>query len=226
MQFRQITGVFATETYLREPRIPVAGARLRLRPDWADFERVWLGACPYLLNHQRGQVVGKVSTVWHDAGAGYRFVADLPVDDAEPIERVIQYLREYDQGIRGLFSPSYRLTRVEPVGRDADGAPLFDGGWMLAEISDETVPLDVRAKADAPETEQRALADPSEADLWARMGLTNEPDLDPSAAGLVSMRSVGQGWVSPKLLTDATSRREINIEEPLIRALGAGRMMA
>ena len=87
MNTRQITGVFATEKYLPEPRLP-GKAKLRLRPDWADFTRVGIGAVPYLLNHDKAEVVGKVVQAWYQQNEGYRFVADLPVDDVHPIERV------------------------------------------------------------------------------------------------------------------------------------------
>ena len=147
MKTRQITGVFATEKYLPEPRLP-GKAKLRLRPDWADFTRVGIGAAPYLLNHDKAEVVGKVAQAWHAGGEGYRFVADLPVDDDYPIERVVNYLREFDQGIRGLFSVGFRVTDVQRVGIDDAGYTLYDGAWMLSEISDMTVVEDTDARAD------------------------------------------------------------------------------
>ena len=147
MKTRQITGVFATEKYLPEPRLPRKG-KLRLRPDWADFTRVGIGAVPYLLNHDKAEVVGKVVQAWYQEHEGYRFVADLPVDDDHPIARVVNYLNEFDQGIRGLFSVGYRITDVQRVGTDNDGYTLYDGAWMLSEISDMTVVEDTDARAD------------------------------------------------------------------------------
>ena len=149
MKIHRITGVFATEKYLPEPRLPKGGL-LRLRADLADFSRVAIGAVSYHLNHNFGEVVGKVVEAWYEPGEGYRFVAHLPLDDDEPIQRVVNYIREFDQGIRGRFSPGYRVTRVEPAGRSANGIPLYDGAWMLTEISDMTVPADTDAVADVP----------------------------------------------------------------------------
>ena len=215
MKTRQITGVFATEKYLPEPRIPVDGALLRLRPDWADFSRVLINAVPYLLDHDKGRVVGKVVQAWHQAGEGCRFVADIPVDDAEPIERVVQYLRQFDQGIRGLFSPGYRIIDVEPAGRNANGRPLFDGAWMLSEVSDMTVPADTDARADG--SAYRGMADDR---VWSLMGLQAAPEPD----SMVSMRGIGHGSISPDALERlARAHREFNIKDPLIRALGARR---
>ena len=149
MKTRQITGVFATEKYLPEARLP-GKSKVRLRPDWGDFTRVFIGAVPYLLNHDKAEVVGKVMQAWHAVGEGYRFIADLPVDDENPIERVVNYLREFDQGIRGLFSLGFRITDVQRVGLDDDGYTLYDAAWMLSEISDMTVVEDTDARADAP----------------------------------------------------------------------------
>ena len=147
MKTRQITGVFATEKYLMEARLP-GNSKLRLRPDWADFSRVAIGAVPYLLNHDKAEVVGKVVQAWHAGDEGYRFVADLPVDEVDPIERVVNYLREFDQGIRGLFSLGFRITDVQRTGVDAAGFTLWDAAWMLSEISDMTVVEDTDARAD------------------------------------------------------------------------------
>ena len=215
IRMRQITGVFATEKYLPEPRIPVAGALLRLRGDLADFGRVAIDAAPYLLNHDRGAVVGKIAQAWYDVREGCRFVADLPIDEQEPIERVVQYLREFDQGIRGLFSPGYRITDIEPAGRSAAGNPMFDGAWMLSEISDMTVPADTDARADA----YRGLTDDR---VWNLMGLKAVDDQDPE--GLVSLRGIGHGAIAMDVIERvARNSNDINIKDALIKALRARR---
>ena len=215
MQTRQITGVFATEKYLPEPRIPVPAALLRLRGDLADFGRVAIDAAPYLLDHDKGKVVGKIVQAWYDVREGCRFVADLPIDEQEPIERVVQYLREFDQGIRGLFSPGYRITDIEPAGRSADGNPLFDGAWMLSEISDMTVPADTDARADA----YRALSNER---VWHLMGLKTVAEPEPD--GLVSLRGIGHGAIGTEVVERlARKSMDIDIKTPLIKALRARR---
>ena len=200
MRTRPITGVFATEKYLPEPRL--GGALMRLRGDSADFSRVLNNAAPYLLNHDKGMVVGKVVRAWYEPNEGFRMVADLPVDDAEPIDRVIQYFREYDQGIRGLFSPGYLVTEIEHAGRAASGVAMFDAAWMLTEVSDMSVPADIDARADA---------------VRALMSIDDIPEPE----GLLSLRGLGQGTISPEVLAAVAGAREFNIQHPLTEALRA-----
>ena len=215
MRTRQITGLFATEEYFPEPRLQ--GALLRLRPDWMNVSRVQDDAAPYLLDHNKGLVVGKVANAWPQPGVGCRFVADVPVDDEEPIERVIQYLREYDQGLRGLFSPGWLITDIERVGSAPNGRPMFDGAWILTEITDSTVPVDTAARADDHGEKIQGLRD-AEA-VRSLMGIVDVPEPD----GLLAMRGIGKGRISPEVLA-ATSR--FNIKDPLIRALSARRIQA
>ena len=138
---RQITGVCGTDKYLQEPKL--GGALLRLRADRADFSRVDRGVCKLLLNHNRESVVGRIKSVSTDSGA-YRFAADVP----ETPTRSREYLEEYDAGIRGTFSIGFAVTDLILVGRNGSGQQMYDGSWMLTEVSDETVPSDPDAVAD------------------------------------------------------------------------------
>ena len=127
----------------------------------------------------------------------------------------MQYLREFDQGIRGLFSPGFRITGIE-ARRDATltGGRLFDGAWMLSEISDMTVPADTDARADA-----YRLADDR---VWNIMRLKS---LDDDGDGLVSLRGLGHGAIGIDVVERLAGKRnvDINIKDPLIKALRARR---
>ena len=143
---RQITGVCGTDKYLPEKRL--GGALLRLRSDRADFGRVDRGIAKLLLNHNHESVVGRISGVSVVSGA-YRFAADVP----EGPTRAREYLEEYDAGIRGSFSVGFQITDLQEAGRDGSGRQRYDAAWELTEISDEGVPADPDAVADA-RTEQ------------------------------------------------------------------------
>ena len=138
---RRITGVFGTEKYLPEPGL--RGGLLRLRADGADFSRVEKGLVPFLLNHNRELVVGRVASATASRD-GFRFAADVPLD----LPRSARYLQEHDAGLRGAYSFKWMITDLQPAGRDRDGRQKYDADWMLTEISDETIPADPDAVAD------------------------------------------------------------------------------
>ena len=79
------------------------------------------------------------------AGSEVRFSANLPV--GQGVRRVDEYVRDFDAGLRGLFSAGFGITELTFVGR-REGTPMFDAAWVLTEVSDTPKPADVNAKAD------------------------------------------------------------------------------
>ena len=149
MELREISGIFATSEYLPEQRL--WGDLMRLAPDAADLSRMDSSGVPYLLDHDRGRVVGTIQTA-EVSGDEYSFTAAVPTgaaDDDDVPARCREYLREYDAGLRGRISPGYIITALREVEYDMEtGLVSWDASWRLLEISDVTVPADTAAQTD------------------------------------------------------------------------------
>lgn len=144
---RRIAGVYATDAYL-----PELWWEVSLAPEGADTTRLRNGGVPFLINHERGGVVGRVIEVGSreaPAGAGYdteyTFVAEVPDDpDGDGPSRAREYLLEEERGLRGRISLGFWITDVLEYNFDGELERLRVA-WQLLEISDVSVPKDTAA---------------------------------------------------------------------------------
>ena len=137
----ELTLSFGTEAYLPEGMLGL----VRLNHQMTDFSRVDRGQVRYHVDHNWGQPVGRVLSVWFDpepAPIG-RYMAKIDVPEIKANE---VYLEQRDAGLRGDTSVGYRITdlRFAEEGRSRD-EDKFDARWELLEISDVTVPADVNS---------------------------------------------------------------------------------
>ncbi len=145
MRHRRVGGVAATTDY-----IPLIwDIAVRLRPEGMDLARLDQGIVRMLVDHNSGAPVGMVRTM-RSEGDEYIFLADIPAetetDDEQVPRRAADYLAELDAGLRGSISIGFMITDVrEPEEPPDDEWWYLDADWQLLEISDVTVPADMRA---------------------------------------------------------------------------------
>ncbi len=146
MQYRTIGGVAATTDY-----IPLLwDIALRLRPEGLDRGRLDGGLVRYLLDHRMDSPVGMVRGIDID-GEEYMFSAEIPEvpeSEGEVVPaRSLQYLTELDAGVRGSISIGFAIDEIYEVEDPPDDVWWYmDADWELLEVSDVTVPADVRAE--------------------------------------------------------------------------------